>query len=150
MTVNLADLKPKAKDALKISEEALKASNVLYVITSGYRSESEQYALWCQGRKGLEEVNAARKIAGMYALPASENTYVVTNCDGKTTKSNHQSGMAVDVVPAVLENGKLYPIWPPITDKRWKEISDIMKANGWSWGGDWKKFPDPPHYEIKE
>jgi peptidoglycan L-alanyl-D-glutamate endopeptidase CwlK len=29
----------------------------------------------------------------------------------------------------------------------WMEIVKIFKANGWTWGGDWKTFKDKPHFE---
>jgi len=65
---------------------------------------------------------------------------------GKSTtlKSRHLTGHAVDVVP--------YPVsW------EWDEfypIGDAMKAAAKEldikivWGGDWKKFPDGPHFQL--
>lgn len=65
---------------------------------------------------------------------------------GKSTTMNsrHLTGHAVDLVP--------YPVsW------EWEEfypIADAMKAAAEElevdidWGGDWKSFPDGPHFEL--
>jgi peptidoglycan L-alanyl-D-glutamate endopeptidase CwlK len=29
----------------------------------------------------------------------------------------------------------------------WMEIVRIFKKYGWEWGGDWRKFPDAPHFQ---
>ena len=29
----------------------------------------------------------------------------------------------------------------------WMEVVNILKKNGWTWGGDWKSFKDAPHFE---
>lgn len=72
----------------------------------------------------------------------------------KYPKSNHNKipSLAADVVP--------YPIdWA--NKKRFKELGDKVKqiagrlleegkiTHRIDWGGDWKKFVDLPHYEIK-
>jgi peptidoglycan L-alanyl-D-glutamate endopeptidase CwlK len=114
-----------------------------HVITSTKRTLEEQQALYAQGREKLEEVNRLREIAGMRPIGIGENGYTVTNCDGIKNKSNHQSGDAIDIVP--MENGK--PIWPDSKDRRWNTISFVMIKHGFEWGGNWKLFPDFPHYQ---
>lgn len=124
----------------------------------GKRSDNMQIALYAQGRKDLIVVNALRKKAGTYPLVEKENSYTVTDCDGVNNKSMHQLGMAVDIVP--MENGR--PIWPALTDKRWRIIANAMQAQGIRWGGDWngdgrtrsdgdmsETRVDYPHYEMK-
>jgi peptidoglycan L-alanyl-D-glutamate endopeptidase CwlK len=32
----------------------------------------------------------------------------------------------------------------------WKEVTDLFKARGWEWGGDWKSFKDNPHFQLKK
>jgi peptidoglycan L-alanyl-D-glutamate endopeptidase CwlK len=84
------------------------------------------------GHRGEAEQNAA---------------YASGNSKLKYPKSKHNSlpSMAVDVAP--------YPIdWLDL--KRFKELSEVVKKKaaelniGIVWGGDWKKFPDAPHYEL--
>jgi peptidoglycan L-alanyl-D-glutamate endopeptidase CwlK len=29
----------------------------------------------------------------------------------------------------------------------WMEVVNILKKNGWTWGGDFKRFIDRPHFE---
>jgi peptidoglycan L-alanyl-D-glutamate endopeptidase CwlK len=145
MKVSLDDLKPKARDAAKKALQELEDLDIAYAVTSTLRTVDEQYAYWLQGRKPLEEVNRARIKAGMREISPAENKYTITNCDGTRYVSNHQSGLALDVVPRNGNN----PIWPSHSDIRWEQISQVMKRFGFTWGGDWKKFPDYPHYEMK-
>jgi hypothetical protein len=114
-----------------------------YVVTSTLRTVEEQVAYYSQGRATLPVVNLLRQKAGLKSIGNQDNTYTVTNCDGVNTKSNHQSGRAIDVVPEV--NGG--PSWPPNSDPRWRQIAQAGKAAGLSWGGEWAT-PDSPHYEM--
>jgi uncharacterized protein YcbK (DUF882 family) len=116
-----------------------------YVVTSTLRTIAEQQALHAQGRKALVEVNALRTIAGMRLIGEKENGYTVTNCDGVLKRSNHQSGKAIDVVPAGM-GGR--PTWPPGSDPRWEMIGKAAEEAGLSWGGRWAS-PDYPHSEEK-
>lgn len=153
MSKRLEDLQPdvmfKAKAAIAILEQY----GIPYMVTSTLRTEAEQKALYAQGREPLEKVNALRVAAGMRPIVPypgvdhkmhSDNEYPVTNADGVKNKSNHQGGRAIDVVPT--ENGN--PVWPPLSDPRWAKIADVFRGQGFKWGGDWLKFPDPPHYEL--
>jgi peptidoglycan L-alanyl-D-glutamate endopeptidase CwlK len=101
-------------------------------VISGLRTLEEQQALYAKGR--------------------SEPGEIVTNCDGVNRRSNHQSGNAVDVVP--------YPIdWSDT--KRMREfgwyvlgVANTLKRQGVMshnvmWGGQWTRFPDLPHFELK-
>lgn len=124
----------------------LQTLRIPHAVTSTKRTEAEQAALYAQGREKLNVVNAKRNAAGMRPIPLVENAYTVTNCDGVRTKSNHQSGDALDVVP--LEGNR--PVWPPAKDPRWKQIADVFKKYGFEWGGDWKEFQDLPHYQRRK
>lgn len=94
--------------------------------SGGKRSDATQIALYAQGRTAPGDV--------------------VTNCDGVETKSMHQRGLAVDIVPQD-KNGD--PEWPALSDPRWKQIHDAMVAQGLESGQDWKEFPDFPHYQKR-
>lgn len=65
----------------------------------------------------------------------------------QTMNSRHLTGHAVDV--AALVAGKVRWDWP-----LYHRIADAMKAAAkelnipLEWGGDWKKFPDGPHFQL--
>ncbi|MDD5358323.1 MAG: M15 family metallopeptidase [Candidatus Nanoarchaeia archaeon] len=154
MSKRLEDLQPKVREAAQAALDEAKIKGIKCIVVYTLRSDAEQYALWMQGRKQLGDVNAQRVKAGLYPIGEKENRYTVTNCDGiehkKTgdghSRSAHQSGKALDVVPLDY-NG---PIWPLGDDPRWKQIADVFKAHGFIWGGEWKDFVDLPHMEYKE
>lgn len=67
--------------------------------------------------------------------------------DGKSSKSNHQLGLAIDIAfqddPRTSNyEGELYPE----DYKRWREIADIAKKYGMNWGYDMWQW-DKPHFE---
>jgi hypothetical protein len=123
---------------------------VPYVVTYTLRTYAEQAALYAQGRETLIVVNTLRAEAKMPPISSSENSYTVTQCDGKriseggTGRSPHQLGTALDVVP--LGNGQ--PVWPGKSDPRWADIAKSFKEQGFEWGGDWTDFVDLPHYQL--
>lgn len=65
----------------------------------------------------------------------------------RTLKSRHITGHAVDV--AALVDGHVRWDWP-----LYLRIAEAFKAAALSrgvaivWGGDWKSFPDGPHFEL--
>ena len=81
----------------------------------------------------------------------------VTQLDGFKNKSYHQSGKAFDIF-IYDEHGAC---WDCV--KKYKEVSDIIKSEFDSmkeegifneeetlqWGGDWTRFKDLPHFQIK-
>lgn len=150
MSTKLEDLTPATQAAAARALAALKASAVPYVVTYTLRTYAEQAALYAQGRKQLEIVNAMRATAKLPPITEGENN-VVTNCDGIRIadggkgRSPHQLGTALDVVPMVRGG----PAWPPTTDSRWAEIAAAFEAEGFEWGGRWTDFPDFPHYQLK-
>lgn len=87
-------------------------------ITSTYRSDSEQAMLYAQGR----------------TMPGN----IVTNA--KPGESFHNYGVAFDVV--FRKEGFDAP------EDLWQLLGATGKAIGLSWGGDWKSFPDRPHFEM--
>lgn len=144
MNTKISDLVPEVAAAAQNGIDALNRFDIPHAVTSTLRSVDEQAALYAQGRQALDRVNALREKAGMYPCTLSENNYTVTNCDGVKVKSNHQGGRALDIVPL---NDQGSPTWPPGGDPRWQKIADIMKGQGFQWGGDWTN-KDMPHFEM--
>ena len=84
----------------------------------------------------------------------------VTTLDGFRKKSYHQSGMAFDIF--LYDEHKA--CWAKDCQYKYKEISDLfkeefdlMKEEGifkenqfLGWGGDWIRFKDTPHFEVRE
>jgi peptidoglycan L-alanyl-D-glutamate endopeptidase CwlK len=73
--------------------------------------------------------------------------------DGYKIIGTHQTGMAVDLIPW---NGKRY-VWAyeenfndihTAVIQAWNEMN--IKEYKLIWGGDWKSFPDTPHYELRK
>jgi len=148
----ISDLLPEVRDIATAFLAALDAAKLSYVITSTFRTVDEQIAYFAQGRAPLDIVNLLRRRAEMRPITAADNTYTITKCDGVTSRSNHQGGRAMDVVPMV---GGL-PTW----DYRkyafeYKAIGAIGKSVGFRWGGEWPPLDvvsglgwDPPHFEA--
>jgi peptidoglycan L-alanyl-D-glutamate endopeptidase CwlK len=65
----------------------------------------------------------------------------------RTMDSRHLNGHAVDL--AALVDGKVRWDWP-----LYHSLASIMKQAAFKqnvaivWGGDWKSFPDGPHFEL--
>lgn len=114
-------------DAQRICRQCLKIWSVeetpVIRVISGTRSYEEQNALFRKGR---------------YGNPGPR----VTNARGG--QSNHNFGLAWDIGIFV---GKQY-----ITSGA-PYVTASQKVNGvvqkLAWGGDWKSFPDIPHYQMK-
>jgi peptidoglycan L-alanyl-D-glutamate endopeptidase CwlK len=65
----------------------------------------------------------------------------------KTLNSRHLTGHAVDI--AALVDGRVRWDWP-----LYHKLAAVVKQAALErnvpliWGGDWKSFPDGPHYEL--
>jgi len=118
------------------------------------RTNEQQDALFAQGRKGLDQVNALRRGVHWPPIAAAANTKV-TNAKGGQSNHNLTESLlpygrsAVDVV-----NGYAVDIvdrrygWDIAAAQFWKDLGHLAKKYGCGWGGDWKK-PDPAHIEMK-
>ncbi len=144
MSTKINDLLPVVAKAAQAAINEMVLKKIPFVITSTMRTDAEQIALFAQGRQSLDAVNALRLKAVMPLLPANENTYTVTKCDGINNKSRHQSGRAIDIVPA---DSRGSPYWPDNGDKAWQPIIETMEKYGFESGSKWKDFPDFPHFE---
>jgi len=78
----------------------------------------------------------------------------VTNARG--WQSIHNYGLAFDIVLLIDKdkNGTFETAtWDTLKDfdfdgtADWMEVVKVFKDAGWEWGGDWKKFPDAPHFQ---
>jgi LAS superfamily LD-carboxypeptidase LdcB len=92
-------------------------------ITAGKRSVEDQDKLYQKGRRGIQGEKTVTKAKG--------------------GNSFHQYGTAVDVVFSD-KNGN--PSWSEKHD--WNALGQAGKDAGLEWGGDWKKNPDRPHFEL--
>jgi len=117
---SLDDLAPPAKQRAQAFIEAAKAKGIDLLVTSTYRDNESQNALYAQGR----------------TTPGN----VVTRA--KAGQSWHNWRCALDVVPLV--NGKA--IWDD--QALWKQVGEIGKSCGLEWAGDWVTFKEYPHFQY--
>jgi peptidoglycan L-alanyl-D-glutamate endopeptidase CwlK len=131
---------PRFEQFLNRLDEAL--GETQYVVFEGRRSAAVQEAYYAQGRKPLEEVNALRKLAGLYLLRSEQDNYTIT----WTLKSRHLEGLAMDVLPV---NGDGSPTWDLAHFRiKFETIRGCGRAVGLECGADWPQT-DWPHYEIR-
>lgn len=85
----------------------------------------------------------------------AEQKELVRQGKSKTMRSRHLTGHAVDLVPTVdldrdgkLEGDEMFN-WPQL-HKLAPFIKGAAKTEGVAieWGGDWKSFPDGPHWQL--
>lgn len=118
---SLDDLLPQVKQRVEAFIKAAEASGIDLLVTSTYRDEESQNALYTQGRTTAGKV--------------------VTNA--KAGQSFHNYRCAIDVVPLV--NGK--PVWDT-SYQVWQTIGRLGKEAGLEWAGDWKRFKEYPHFQY--
>lgn len=125
-------------DLVRVMEEAVKDSPVDFTITSGVRTTKEQQELYAQGR--------------------TKPGIIVTNVDGVKRKSNHQTkedgyGHAIDLYPYVYGSVQVHHDkvsgWLNTIAKHIKKTAREMCLDI-TWGGDWNRFIDKPHFELKK
>jgi peptidoglycan L-alanyl-D-glutamate endopeptidase CwlK len=120
---NIFSLHPQAQVKAREFLAAMKASGlpgaVIIRIISGTRTYAEQAELYAQGR--------------------TKPGPIVTNAG--PGRSNHNFGIAFDVG---LFKGADYLEDSP----QYAAVAKVAKTHGLEWGGDWKKFPDEPHYQL--
>lgn len=115
-------------DLQKVVIRAIEISEVDFGVIQGNRTQQQQDELYAQGR----------------TKPGQKVTW--------TRNSRHIGGYAVDLLPYLNgkaewdNNGKL-GLWPKIA-KAMKQAADELNIPI-TWGGDWQKTPDRPHFELK-
>jgi peptidoglycan LD-endopeptidase CwlK len=118
---NIKTLNPKVQPlARKLIETAVE-QGIHVKIICGARTREEQDAIYAQGR--------------------TKPGPVVTKAKGGT--SMHETGVAFDV-GIFSRNGKKYFGESPDYEK----VGKIGRDLGLDWGGDWKVFTDPPHFQY--
>jgi len=104
------------------------------------RTFAEQNVLYAQGRTKLFDNNGKR-------------LGIVTKAKGG--QSIHNYGLALDIVLLVDNDSNSTfesASWEETKDfdkdgkADWMEVVNIIKSNGWEWGGNWK-FKDSPHFQ---
>lgn len=90
----------------------------------------------------------------LYTLGRTKPGKKITNA--KAGQSIHNYGLAFDIVLLVDKNGDgnfETASWDINADNDsdsmsdWMEVVQHFKTLGWTWGGNWKSFPDYPHLE---
>ena len=112
-------VQPRAREFMRLALDLAAKHGVIVRIISGLRSYAEQSALYAKGRTAQGPK--------------------VTNA--RAGHSNHNFGTAWDIG---LFKGKTYLAASPI----YREIGIAARSLGLTWGGDFKSFPDTPHYEV--
>lgn len=120
----IEDLDPRVRSMAWSHLAACAAEGIDLLITSTYRDEEAQDALFAQGRTA-----PGRK---------------VTNA--RAGQSFHNYGLAYDVVP--LRNGK--PVWGTTgaDGELWERIGVLGEAAGLEWAGRWTRFREYPHFQF--
>jgi len=118
---SLDDLLPAVKVRVEKFINSAKDAGIDLLVTSTYRDNESQNALYAQGRTKLGRI--------------------VTNAKGG--QSFHDYRCAVDVVP--LLNGK--PVWDAENDI-WQKVGNFGIAAGLEWAGNWTKFREMPHFQY--
>ncbi len=117
----LEDLLPQVRTRVEAFIKAADDQGIDLLVTSTYRDNASQEALYAQGRTAPGRI--------------------VTNA--KAGQSFHNYRCAVDVVP--MRNGK--PVWDS-KDPVWQVVGRLGKAAGLEWAGDWKRFKEFPHFQY--
>lgn len=112
-------------DKVRAAANQLATLGTYLLVVSGLRTAPEQNALYAQGRNGAPG-------------------HIVTNA--KAGYSMHNYGLAVDVVPYLSgKSGQLN--WDSNTPQ-FRAMVTALEAQGLVWGGEWKTFPDPDHFQM--
>lgn len=107
-------------DLVQVVERAIQLTAVDFTVLEGVRSTERQQRLF-------------------------ENK--ATLLDGVNRRSRHQTGHAVDL--GALVDGEIRWDWP-----LYNRLGLAMKTAAaqleipLEWGGDWKRFPDGPHFQL--
>jgi peptidoglycan L-alanyl-D-glutamate endopeptidase CwlK len=127
-----------------VANKAIIDSPYDFMISFGHRSPAIQLDLYKKGREYID---------GKWVV--TEPKKVVTHRDGLKVKSKHNYNPSLAFDIAILVEGKVtwdvkyYKIVADHILKVSKQLFDEGKINRIvKWGGDFRSFPDFPHYEI--
>lgn len=93
----------------------------------------------------VEGFRTTRRQQELYAQGRTKPGKIVTQRNGTTNPSNHQSSLACDI--AFLRSGNFR--WD-VPNDLWDYLGHCARAAGLTWGGDWKSPVDKPHIEWPE
>lgn len=116
---DLKELHPVVQEKAKNFIAAAKKEGIDVLVTSTYRDNASQNALYAQGR--------------------TTKGRIVTNA--RAGYSWHNFRCAFDVVPIV--NGKA--MWNDM--RTFRRLGEIGKSIGLEWAGDWKSFKEYAHFQ---
>lgn len=126
----LSDLHPWLQPLAEEFLRQAKQRGIDVLVTCTYRSNEEQARLYAQGR-----TEPGKRVTN--AKPGqSKHNY---------TQNGRPASKAFDVVPLV--DGK--PMWNA-AHPAWKELGEIGVSIGLEWAGNWKRFREYPHFQLKE
>lgn len=123
-----AKLHPKIRNEVPTILAEIQSKGIGIRITQGLRTFEEQANIYNQGR----------------TLPGK----IVSNA--KPGSSFHQYGCAVDFCLLHSDGSVSFSMSEDLNKNKlsdWKEVVNIFKSHGWSWGGDWVHSKDTPHFE---
>lgn len=139
---DLAQCVPELADKAKQLIEKCNEMGITIAVTCTSRTQTEQNALYAQGRKTLMFVNELRHDAGLWHIKEPENHVVTWTLDSKhVINAKRPKAEAFDIV--LMKNNK--PDWLDI--KTYKKVAEIGKSIGLKAGADFKR-KDYPHFEI--
>jgi len=110
-------------DLRRVCDHALYLSPIDFTVIEGLRSRQRQLELYERGAS-------------------------------RTLNSRHITGHAVDLWPINPFTGLRVPGDDPslwewcIKLSHWVKLAAVEQAVPINWGGDWRSFPDGPHYEL--
>ena len=118
----------------------------------------ELFSLYTQCNN-LLPVGVRLRFAYVFRSPAEQHRLFmqrprVTKAD--SWQSIHNYGLAFDIVLLYDKNGDgtfetaSWDIKKDFDNNKkadWLEVVEFFKKHGYEWGGDWKKFPDAPHFQ---
>ena len=121
---NLDELHPSARMRVDKFLKACHEAGIDILVTSTYRDNESQNALYNQGRT----------LQGK----------IVTNARGGFSWHNYRC--AIDIVP--LHNGK--PVWGTSGEdgKLWERIGKLGEGAGLEWAGRWVSFKELAHFQY--
>lgn len=131
-------------DIRRVAQRAIQISSIDFGVVQGRRTLDEQMRLYGKGRTAAQ--CRAMGVPEAYAQPRLAK---VTWIDPR--KGNHLSGRAIDVCPFIGgrfnwdDDGHL-GAWPKIASA-FKQAARELGVRI-SWGGDWVKSKDRPHFEV--
>lgn len=133
----IKDLTPRMQEKVLHFERCLNEAGLSHFHKCcTFRSQAEQDALYIQGRKPLDDVNAAREAVGLAPITEEQNKRRVT----WKKVSIHTEREAVDYF--ILKNGRYCDDLKADLDRDdipdWEEFGRIAESCGLTWGGRWK------------